>query len=54
MQMSGSRQVVLSGDPPAKAIYGAFPNRWRARRAVEQQGSQRTAISSVSRRASTP
>jgi 2-methylcitrate dehydratase PrpD len=26
MQMSGSRQVVLSGDPPAKAIYGAFPN----------------------------
>jgi 2-methylcitrate dehydratase PrpD len=26
MQMSGSRQVVLSGDPPAKAIYGGFPN----------------------------
>jgi 2-methylcitrate dehydratase PrpD len=26
MQMAGSRQVVLSGDPPAKAIYGAFPN----------------------------
>src|SRR5215208_4900475 len=26
MQMSGSRQIVLSGDPPAKAIYGAFPN----------------------------
>lgn len=26
MQMNGSRQVVLSGDPPAKAIYGAFPN----------------------------
>ncbi|HTI88513.1 MAG TPA: MmgE/PrpD family protein [Alphaproteobacteria bacterium] len=26
MQMSGSRQVVLSGDPPAKAIYGAFPS----------------------------
>jgi 2-methylcitrate dehydratase PrpD len=26
MQMGGSRQVVLQGDPPAKAIYGAFPN----------------------------
>ncbi len=26
MQMAGSRQIVLSGDPPAKAIYGAFPN----------------------------
>ena len=26
MQASGSMQVVLSGDPPAKAIYGAFPN----------------------------
>jgi 2-methylcitrate dehydratase PrpD len=26
MQVAGSRQVVLTGDPPAKAIYGAFPN----------------------------
>jgi 2-methylcitrate dehydratase PrpD len=26
MQMAGSRQMVLSGDPPAKGIYGAFPN----------------------------
>jgi 2-methylcitrate dehydratase PrpD len=26
MQASGIRQVVLDGDPPAKAIYGAFPN----------------------------
>jgi 2-methylcitrate dehydratase PrpD len=26
MQSAGSRQPVLSGDPPAKAIYGAFPN----------------------------
>ena len=26
MQASGSMQVVLAGDPPAKAIYGAFPN----------------------------
>lgn len=26
MQASGSMQVVLEGDPPAKAIYGAFPN----------------------------
>lgn len=26
MQAAGSRQVVMSGDPPAKAIYGAFPN----------------------------
>lgn len=26
MQMAGSRQIVLNGDPPAKAIYGAFPN----------------------------
>jgi 2-methylcitrate dehydratase PrpD len=26
MQASGTRQVLLSGDPPAKAIYGAFPN----------------------------
>jgi 2-methylcitrate dehydratase PrpD len=26
MQLAGSRQVVLAGDPPAKAIYGAFPN----------------------------
>ena len=26
MQSAGSRQVVLAGDPPAKAIYAAFPN----------------------------
>jgi len=26
MQMAGSRQVVLTGDTPAKSIYGAFPN----------------------------
>jgi 2-methylcitrate dehydratase PrpD len=26
MQTSGTMQVVLGGDPPAKAIYGAFPN----------------------------
>jgi len=26
MQASGTMQVVLGGDPPAKAIYGAFPN----------------------------
>jgi 2-methylcitrate dehydratase PrpD len=26
MQASGSMQVVLGGEPPAKAIYGAFPN----------------------------
>jgi 2-methylcitrate dehydratase PrpD len=26
MQAAGSMQVVLDGDPPAKAIYGAFPN----------------------------
>ncbi len=26
MQAAGSRQVVVTGDPPAKAIYGAFPN----------------------------
>jgi 2-methylcitrate dehydratase PrpD len=26
MQAAGIRQVVLDGDPPAKAIYGAFPN----------------------------
>lgn len=26
MQSAGSRQPVLTGDPPAKAIYGAFPN----------------------------
>jgi 2-methylcitrate dehydratase PrpD len=26
MQTAGSRQVGLEGDPPAKAIYGAFPN----------------------------
>jgi 2-methylcitrate dehydratase PrpD len=26
MQASGTRQILLSGDPPAKAIYGAFPN----------------------------
>jgi 2-methylcitrate dehydratase PrpD len=26
MQASGSMQVVVGGDPPAKAIYGAFPN----------------------------
>jgi 2-methylcitrate dehydratase PrpD len=26
MHAAGSRQVVLSGDPPSKAIYGAFPN----------------------------
>jgi 2-methylcitrate dehydratase PrpD len=25
MQLAGSRQVVIGGDPPAKAIYGAFP-----------------------------
>ncbi len=26
MQAAGSMQIVLSGDPPAKAIYGAFSN----------------------------
>jgi 2-methylcitrate dehydratase PrpD len=26
MQVSGSRQVLIEGDAPAKAIYGAFPN----------------------------
>jgi 2-methylcitrate dehydratase PrpD len=26
MQMAGSRQITQDGDPPAKAIYGAFPN----------------------------
>ncbi len=26
MQMAGSRQITVAGDPPAKAIYGAFPN----------------------------
>jgi 2-methylcitrate dehydratase PrpD len=26
MQAAGSVQIVLDGDPPAKAIYGAFPN----------------------------
>jgi 2-methylcitrate dehydratase PrpD len=26
MQTAGSRQVVIGGDPPAKAIYGGFPN----------------------------
>jgi 2-methylcitrate dehydratase PrpD len=26
MQVSGARQVTVAGDPPAKAIYGAFPN----------------------------
>lgn len=26
MQTAGSMQVVYGGDPPAKAIYGAFPN----------------------------
>ena len=26
MQVSGTRQVVICGDPPAKGIYSAFPN----------------------------
>jgi 2-methylcitrate dehydratase PrpD len=26
MQAAGSRQIVIGGDPPAKAIYGAFPS----------------------------
>lgn len=26
MQTSGTMQVVVGGDPPAKAVYGAFPN----------------------------
>lgn len=26
MQAGGTRQVVLDGDPPAKAVYAAFPN----------------------------
>jgi 2-methylcitrate dehydratase PrpD len=26
MQVSGSRQVIVQGDPPAKAIYGGFPS----------------------------
>jgi 2-methylcitrate dehydratase PrpD len=26
MQAAGSVQIVIEGDPPAKAIYGAFPN----------------------------
>jgi 2-methylcitrate dehydratase PrpD len=26
MQTAGSRQIVIGGDPPAKAVYGAFPS----------------------------
>jgi 2-methylcitrate dehydratase PrpD len=26
MQTSGTRQVIVQGDPPAKAIFGGFPN----------------------------
>jgi len=26
MQAAGARQIVIEGDPPAKAIYGAFPS----------------------------
>jgi 2-methylcitrate dehydratase PrpD len=26
MQSAGSREVIRTGDPPAKAVYGAFPN----------------------------
>jgi 2-methylcitrate dehydratase PrpD len=26
MQAAGSRQIVIGGDPPAKAVYGAFPS----------------------------
>lgn len=26
MQTSGTRQVIVQGDPPAKAVFGAFPN----------------------------
>jgi 2-methylcitrate dehydratase PrpD len=26
MQVAGSRQLIAQGDPPAKAIFGAFPN----------------------------
>jgi 2-methylcitrate dehydratase PrpD len=37
MQASGTRQVVLDGDPPAKAIYGAFPNQGGMQAALMSQ-----------------
>jgi 2-methylcitrate dehydratase PrpD len=37
MQASGIRQVVLDGDPPAKAIYGAFPNQGGMQAALMSQ-----------------
>jgi 2-methylcitrate dehydratase PrpD len=38
MQAAGSRQVVLEGDPPAKAIYGAFPNQAGVQAALLARG----------------
>jgi 2-methylcitrate dehydratase PrpD len=41
MQAAGSRQVVLEGDPPAKAIYGAFPNQAGVQAALLARGGVR-------------
>jgi 2-methylcitrate dehydratase PrpD len=41
MQAAGSRQVVLEGDPPAKAIYGGFPNQAGVQAAVLAKGGVR-------------
>lgn len=41
MQAAGSRQVVLEGDPPAKAIYGAFPNQAGVQAALLAKGGVR-------------
>ena len=41
MQAAGSRQVVLQGDPPAKAIYGAFPNQAGVQAALLARGGVR-------------
>lgn len=38
MQAAGSRQIVLEGDPPAKAIYGAFPNQAGVQAALLAKG----------------
>ena len=38
MQMAGSLQITQGGDPPAKAIYGAFPNQAGVQAALLAEG----------------
>jgi 2-methylcitrate dehydratase PrpD len=51
MQASGSMQIVLEGDPPAKAVYGAFPNHGGVQAALLARAGLGAAVDALEGRA---